>query len=143
MRIAILTLMLAAAGCMSDAQRAYDQVSAEKIKEGSHPRLQIGMPIQEATEYLETNGFHRENRHLAAGFYEERGFHLTYQQLTGTTFTDIGTTTLHYVNILPHESTMVVTHPEVHVLLIPDGDRLGDVKSEIINTSFNSASKNP
>jgi hypothetical protein len=120
-RLAVLAAALAAgSGCFSEphASLIHARVSDGVVKAGLNPGLQIGMPLHEATAYLESCGFRPECR-----------------EHPPSAFPAGGETTLHYVRVLPHPFPLDVTHPEVHVLLLHDGNRVTDIKSEKVTTT--------
>ena len=89
------------------------------MKAGRNSHLQIGMPICEAADYLESCDFHREHR----------------GDLTPSRLSAGKETALHYVRQWPHSWAHFEDRDEVHVLLIHDGQHLIDIKSETANST--------
>jgi hypothetical protein len=122
-RLSVLALALAAGpGCACFAEQhaslIHSRVSGGAVQVGLPPHLRAGMPLPDAKAYLESCGFRpecRENRSSTLPASEDK--------------------TLHYVRIFPHPAPFVVTHPEVHVLILHDGNTVKDIKSEKLTTT--------
>lgn len=123
-RLAVLALALTAGpGCTffsyQHASLIHSRVSGG-LMAGPNPPLRVGMPLRDATAYLESCGFR------LGGRPENRP----------STFPASSDTALHYVRVLPHPGLVVtVTHPEVHVLIFHDGNSVKDIKTETISTT--------
>ena len=122
-RLAAIGLSLAAGpgcACLSEqhATLIHWRVSDGVVRAGLNPHLRVGMPLCDATAYLQSSGFRqvcRENP--PSGSLAGEG------------------AALHFVRVLPHPAPFVVTHPEVHVRILHDGNHVTDIKSEKITTT--------
>jgi hypothetical protein len=122
-RVVVCAAALAAGSgcaCLSPvhASLIHSRVSGEEVIAGLKPSLQIGMPLNEATAYLESCGFQTECRSNQPSKFpigEEK--------------------TAHYVRVFPHPTPWIVTHPEIHVLLYHDANIVTDIKSQMFQTT--------
>jgi hypothetical protein len=109
-------------GCYSSSTLQADfiqsLVSEDNVKAERNANLQIGMPVTQASEYL-----------------EKLGFRLYPCSVSGLNVVQEGESTMQFVRILPHPTPIHQAHNEVHVLLFHDGERLTELKSKTISTT--------
>lgn len=109
-------------GCASSndrhARQLFTEFEEKHTAAGDNRHLYCGVPLDDAVSYRKRKGFEPDQRATSCS---------SLPAWDGST--------AHYVKRLPFPNRLVVIHPEIHVVLLHDGQTVKDIKSELIHSA--------